>query len=218
MKARVSPRILSRHSRERGVTVFVVMMAVFLLTALGSWVIYAGGLAASASGYQRAASQSLYVAELGIVGGTGYLAQPGFAAANYAQAAHSLALNTPDDCQSVPDSTSRQFCKSIYMQEIDTAVSASSGGQNVLDLALAEGSMGPFANTLQGDFVLEMTDPRPVFVQGTDVNRQSYQKVTLTSYGMVRPQSANLCAGAAGQNSTASVVGMRAHAIIGPLN
>jgi Tfp pilus assembly protein PilX len=71
------------RSGERGAAVFVVMMAVLLLTALGVWAMRSAALTNTATGYQRASAQALFTAELGVVAGTGYLAIPGVAASNY---------------------------------------------------------------------------------------------------------------------------------------
>ena len=100
---------------------------------------------------------------------------------------------------------------------------------NLVDDTNAEGSFGPFASETQGDFRLEMTSPTPVYVAGNGIGGVSdpvYRKVVLTSFGLTRPHagaivSGNLCtvggSSASPENSSAGRVGMRAHAIIGPL-
>ncbi len=214
-----------KRSRQRGAAVFVVMMAILILTSVGVWAIHAAGMTSAASGYQRAAAQTLYTAELGIIVGTSYFSMPGYADANYRAAQSQLdnPAKTPDACASIQG---RAFCKSLYMEDIDTTINTETntfGDQySVLDLASAEGSMGPRGSALspefalEGHFVLEMTDPRPVLVAGTDVKSNMYQKVTLTSYGTVRPFDANRCSQAA--NSAASQLAIRSHVIIGPVN
>lgn len=206
-----------RRSSERGSVVFIVMMAIVLLTSLGVWVSYAAGLTARSAGHQREAAQSLYVAELGVLAGTGYLAQPGLAAANYQQALKDLAEGDPDDCFSVPAGADRRFCKSIFMEEIETATVGDTGF-NLLDFA-AEGSLSPYAAVTEGTFNLEISDPRPADVMGTSVGSGLYQLVTISAYATVRPMTAgaNYCTNAGGANSAASLTGMRAFSVIGPL-
>jgi hypothetical protein len=217
-------RLHNRHSSQRGAAVFVVMMTILVVASLGSWGIYSASLTSAGSGYQRSAAQAQSTAELGILAGTGYFSVPGFANANYRQAVISLANGSRDACLSVD---AGQFCKSIYMADIDSTISAETAtigtAFSILDQTNAAGSMGPFSPTsdpdqaLEGHFILEMTDPKHVLVPGTDVESGVYQRVTLTSYGMVRPyDAASLCE--MEQSASASQVGVRAHVIIGPLD
>jgi hypothetical protein len=203
---------------RRGAAVFVVMMAIILLTGVGMWAVHLAGLTDAASGYARAAAQAQYTGELGIVAGSGYLSIPGFADANYA-----VAVATPDDCWSVSQTaTPGEFCKAMPMTDIDTAIAAEtlnfgSVSYNLMDLGAAQGSLGPVAGVLDGNFILEMSEPRPAVVEGMDVGQLKYQTVTLTSYGIVRPQNGAFCTGAQGENAVATQVGMRARMILGPL-
>lgn len=207
-----SPR---RCAGQRGITLFVVMMAIMLLTSLGAWVIYAGGIATTASGSQRASSQAQYIAEAGILGGTAYLAQPEAARDNMASADANRAAGSDDACLSVPGTAIRPFCKAVYMAEVNNKI----GAPSIFDAQ----SMGPYAGSLEGNFFFEITDPRGAFVEGSVASTSQtggtpYRNVTLTAYGSVRPTSANACLDAAPQNAAATMVGMRAQAIIGPVN
>ena len=47
------------RSHERGVTVFVVMLAIVMLTGAGTWSMYSAGLTDQASGYARASAQAV---------------------------------------------------------------------------------------------------------------------------------------------------------------
>lgn len=212
-----------KRSNQRGAAIFIVVMAIMLLTSVGLFAMYSAGRTARASGFNRVSAQALYTAELGILSGTGYLSVPGYADANYKRALKDAAAGTADNCESVPAGA---FCKRILMGDIDTSIqvlSASGTPETILELTDAMGSMSPFPTgdvaAIEGDFMLEMADPRPIDVPGTEVGSGTYQRVTLTSYGMVRPEPAggNLCVNAAGENSTAARLSMRAHAIIGPI-
>jgi hypothetical protein len=216
-----------RRSKQRGAAVFIVVMAIMLLTSLGLFAIYSAGRTARVAGFNRVSAQALYTAELGILSGTGYLSIPGFGDANYKAALRDRddPTRNADQCESVP---AGEFCKRILMGDIDTSiellVAASTGTPDtILELTTAEGSMSPYPalnpSAIEGDFWLEMADPRPIDVPGTEVGSGTYQRVTLTSFGMVRPvpASGNLCVNAAGENSAAARLSARAHVIIGPI-
>ncbi len=209
----------SSRRKQRGVTVFIVMLTIVLLTGGGTWAMYSAGLTNQASGFSRAASQTLYTAELGLVAGGQYLSVPGYADANYTVAKNKQAQDQSDACFSAPDLVaadgSAPFCKSILMSDLNGNLNAP-----LLDQAGAEGSMGPFAPTdpagIEGNFVLELSEPRPVSLPGEPFSG-AYQKVTLTSYGFVRPSGGGAICGGAEYNAVATMMGMRAHMIIGPL-
>lgn len=58
-------RSITRQSSERGATLFVVVLAITLLTGVGLYSLHSSALVARASGNQREARQSAYLAELG---------------------------------------------------------------------------------------------------------------------------------------------------------
>lgn len=222
-ETRIHARLTARasSSRERGAAVFIVMLSLLLLSGLGVWALETATLVDQASGYNRASLQTQYTAELGVQAGTAFLGMPGWATAHY-----NAGLSRPDPCEStqglVVGTTGRPFCKSIYMQEIDSATYLQTQ-RNLLETGVA-GSLSPFASvspaSVQGDFVLEMTDPQRAIVPGSDLSRSSYYRVTLTSRGIVRPRPAAagaLCEGNSSQNSSAGRIGVRAHTIIGPI-
>ncbi len=222
---RLAPRIRRAKARkgQRGAALFVIMMAILLLSGLGMWAMHSASIIGRASGYSRAALQTQYIAEMGILAGTGYLSLPNMAALNH-QAAQSAALgSSSDDCLSV---SSGQYCRSISKQEIE-AIPQMNASVTLTDTQ----SLSPadIPDPLQGDFTVEMTSPRPVIVPGSPLSADEtpYRMVTLTSYGTVRPDpggaaSDNLCTDAGGdaltaENSSAGRIAMRAHAIIGPV-
>lgn len=217
-KRRSLPSRNFNRSGERGSVIFIVVMGMMLLTSLGTWVVYAGGIASNAAGYQRSASQTLYLSELAILSGTSYLAQPGMAGQAYALQEANRAAGTPDTCVSVPNQTPADKCKVVGLPEINTqAIASNASGYGLLDIT-AGGSFSPYAATQEGDFLIEVSGFRPAEVMGTDVaNLGRYQSVTIAAYATVRPTSANVCTGAAGANSAATQVGMRAYSVIGPM-
>jgi hypothetical protein len=56
---------VKRHSGERGAALFVVVLVITLLTAIGVFAMHATSLAQLGSGYSRRASAAFYLAELG---------------------------------------------------------------------------------------------------------------------------------------------------------
>lgn len=220
-------KLAAKRAREqRGVTVFVVMTAISILTATGLLAMHFSGLAVQASGYARAATQTLYTAELGLISGSAFLSLPGSARAQYQSALAKQNTTERDTCRSAPGTAS--FCKSVGMNNLDETIAAktlSFGGTayTLLDQT-AGGSLGPFAASssagLQGDFYFEMTEPRSVTLPGDSTGIGTYQTVTLTSYGTVRPGggASAICSGARANNAAATMLGMRAHMVIGPLD
>jgi len=215
-----------RRSSERGITVFVVMLAIVMLTGAGTWAMYSAGLTDQASGYARASAQALYTAELGLLAGSAYLSVPGYADSNFEVATKSLATGPRDACISASDTT--DFCKSISMSNLDstfaTETTANGGvAYSLMDQASAQGSLSPFDPTdaafIEGDFLLEMTEPRPVTLPGEATQAGLYQRVTLTAFGRVRPAlgSSSFCTGSRANNAAATMMGMRAHMVVGPL-
>lgn len=207
------------RSSERGSVLFIVLMGMLLLTSLGTWVVYAGGIASSTSGYQRAASQTLYLSELAVLTGTAYMAQPGKARDDNEIMKKSRADGSPDSCQSIPNQTNADKCKSYGLPQFNDLIVASgnASGYSLLDLT-AGGSFSPYATTQQGDFTIEFSDHKGTYVQGNDTAKKDlYQSTTITAYARLRPYSANVCTGAEGANSAATEVGMRAYSVIGPM-
>lgn len=64
MKRRAPTRVRLR-STERGATIFVVVLAITLLTGIGLFTVHSSSLLARAAGNQREATQTAYLAELG---------------------------------------------------------------------------------------------------------------------------------------------------------
>jgi hypothetical protein len=206
-----------RAPRQRGAAVFIVVMTLLMLSAIGVWSMHSANIVDRASGYSRAAMQTQYLSEMGTLATTGLLAVPGFAEAN-------VQPTDRDACLSTPNST---FCKSLFLDELAQQTDELTGAV-VTDVTTDEGSFGPLANELQGHFRVELTDPVPVVMAGTDIGGGAvveFRRYTLTSYGTVRPfgtgaVGVDLCtiAGAsqAQANSAAGTIAMRSHAILGP--
>jgi hypothetical protein len=218
---------LGRRSRtsQRGAAVFVVMMAILLLSGMGVWSMHSASLVDRASGYERMSLQAQYVSELGLTAASSYLSLPSMASVNFALGEKAYGTGG-DACESTKSSPSATFCKSLWLKDIENVTKSTTN--QALTVDGAAGSFGPIANEVQGDFTVEMTSPRKAIVPGSSLSTESpYRLVTLTSYGTVRPHTGaaadgNLCAATSGvsstaQNSAAGRIAVRSHAIIGPI-
>jgi hypothetical protein len=110
------PQRRRRQARERGAAIFVVVLALTLLTGVGIWSMRSAALVDQASGHARAAMQGQYLAEMGLITASTLLAIPG-----YARKADSIALGkdplrpTPDACRGT---VATSYCKVWEVQDI----------------------------------------------------------------------------------------------------
>jgi hypothetical protein len=230
-RAPFGPRGLRRRHGERGAAVFVVVMALTMLTAIGVFGIRAASLAGAASGYDRQSTQNHYVSEYGLLGAVTELSS-GRRAAYVDKMGKGV-----EQCSAVKgvtNPTGSVPCYHLYANDVQKAVTANFSNRPLFEATsmsgstITPGSLGPGA--LDGDFVVEMTDPGPVGmpVAGSDLGgtgpKFRYLQVTLTSTGQVRPSGVNNCEdvatglgnvdvkGAAAGNETG-----RAFVVIGPM-
>jgi len=214
----------ARHASERGAAVFIVMMAILLLSGIGVWSMHSASLVDRASGYERMSLQAQYVSELGLTAASSYLSLPSMASVNFNLGEKAYGTGG-DACESTKSSPTATFCKSLWLTDIENVTRNAT--TQYLTVDAAGGSFGPLANEVQGDFTVEMTSPRRAIVPGSSLSSESpYRLVTLTSYGTVRPHTGsavagNLCAASsvssAPQNASAGRIAVRSHAIIGPI-
>jgi|GEM_PF-1817007 len=224
----VPARAVPVQTGQRGAAVFVVMMAILLLSGMGMWAMHAASLVDRASGYERTALQAQYVSEMGLTAASAYLSLPSMASVNFKLGQRAYSSGLGDKCESIPSTITTGFCRSVWPKDINIATAAASGGALMNDgLGVTRGSFSPFANEMQGDFTVEMTSPRRAIVPGSPLSEDSpYRLVTLTSYGTVRPHTLaavgdNLCGATASpstaQNAAAGRIAVRSHVIIGPI-
>jgi hypothetical protein len=124
-------------------------------------------------------------------------------------------------------------CYHLYANDVQKAVNDNFSGRPLFESTISSGgltpgSLGPGA--LDGDFVVELTDPGPVGmpVAGSDIGgtgpKFRYLQVTLTSTGQVRPSGTGACDGVSTSGGAVDVQGQiagnetgRAFVVIGPL-
>lgn len=214
------------RTSERGAAIFIVVMVLTMLTAIGIFAARASSMSEAAAGFDRQNSQNHYTAEYGLLGAITELGTPKRNA--YVQRMSS----GTDRCAGTQglengDAGTAPPCYHLYASEIQGAVTLNGGGRQLFDPGGADagtpipGSLGTTA--LDGDFVVEMTDPGPAStpVAGADLagvgSKFRYIQVTLTSTGQVRPRAADpaLCdpnaARVAGNESA------RANVVVGPV-
>lgn len=205
-----------RNPRERGAAVFVVVMAITLLTAVGLFAAHSATLVDQASGYARLARQTQSIAEYGTLAAAAELST-GASDAYVQQIATS-----GDKCRANDGLSGSPACYKLYMSQLNQRTNALNGRSLIepTDVNGVPGSFGRNASTA-GDFVVELTDPGPAgrAIAGTDAGDTGtsfrYLKVTATTTAQVR-SSAAACV-----DSVTTTVGqqsLRAHLVIGPLH
>jgi hypothetical protein len=222
-------RARSRHP-ERGAALFVVVMVITLLSAVGLFAIRSASLVDIAAGYNRQAVQAHYLTEYGTIVAVTELGS-GAGAAYVRQMEQGT-----DDCRmtrGLPPLApgAKTPCYKVFMSELARRVDQQFPGNLLLEPALegtppVPGSLGPYSPStgaaLEGNFVVELTDPGPADrpVAGTDVGGTGqdfrFVQVVLTTFGQVRPQTATTAC-APGNVTTASLQAVRAHVVLGPI-
>jgi len=216
------PRATSR-AHQRGAAIFIVVMVMNLLTAIGVFAVRAAGMGTATAGYDRQNTQNHYVGEYGMLSVVSELSTT-------RRSAYVTQMSSSHDkcwaTQNLADPSAGVFvpCYRLYAHEIQNLLPT---GRQLFDPSSADGgtlltpgSLGPAS--LDGDFVVEMTDPGPVGapVAGTDVGgtgpRFRYLQVTLTSIGQVRP-SGDPAACVGNNAALAGNENGRAFVVIGPL-
>lgn len=204
------------HRSERGAAVFVVVLAITMLTAVGLFAAHAATLVDQAAGYARMARQTQYLSEYGTLAAAAELgsgsAEPYFrqmlAGANACRAnASGTTLGKP--CY-------KMFYSDLNARTNQPLISDQSGDHPGFVGFTDDGEN----DGVIGDFVVELTDPGPTGapVAGTDLGGTGltfrYVKVTATTTAHMRPP------GAVCTNSISTLSGqqaLRAHLVIGPI-
>jgi hypothetical protein len=180
------------RSRQRGATIFVVVLVITLLMGIGSFAARSAHLATAASGSERQMVQARYVAEYGMMFATAKLSNP--AAQSFLDAmAHPTATTL---CNGQTAAMPGRSCYQMLATDVTTELT--SGGLNICDPAAppTPGSLG-LSNT-QCDFRVELTDlsPGPVAAGNSGASSNSsgpggsnpsrFWYITGTSTGQVR--------------------------------
>lgn len=200
---------------ERGAALFVVVLVITLLTAIGIFSARAASLVNVASGYNRQAVQTQYIAEYGVRGVTARMAR------GEADAILSEMVGGVDTCEASAKLSvltgQRASCYKLFMQEVSSALETP-----LLELptSTAPGSLGPPGEPdgqMLGNFMVELTEQSKAgALAGFQVDGQnpSFQlvRLTLTAQGAVRPFTAGTACDD-GSSRAAGVAYMRSHVV-----
>lgn len=204
---------IGRRRGERGATIFVVVMAVTMLTAVGLFAAHSATLVDQAAGYARMARQTQQLAEYGTLAATAELGS-GTAESHIAEL-----YQTGNFCVANAARVGAACYKRSYA-DIDARTQDLSGETLTTNATGTEDSVVGNGKT-QGTFMVELTDPSDnVRVPGSDYSTSStvryrYVKVTATSIAQLRPADAAVC-----DEGVATLSGqqmMRAHLVVGPI-
>jgi PilX N-terminal len=190
---------LKRRSSERGAALFVVVLVVTLLTAIGAFAMHATSLAQLSSGYSRRAAAALYLAEMAANLRVATIADDG--ADFYAKGHHypPYASVLADDCKEAKELKSllpvdtAAFCAVMDTSAAMTKALAASSGLS----GDADGFFGtmsrpdsPLVQSVVGGIRVEATDEvrAPIALEGNPLDGKVKQ-VTLTITGALLPYS-----------------------------
>jgi len=202
---------MTRREGERGAAVFIVMMVLTLLTAVGLFAVRSASLAELAAGYDREGAQAALVAEYAITASAAYLANdPSTVLIGYKASMGP----TPQPCQSnampgtYPSPAPRPGCYRLELAEVQASFMRSSNETvfappNLVGTVLGGTSSLNANETTNATFVVEVTDAAKTGVPANgDDAKVSLVQMTLTAISQVRPAAAcaaSLSAPAAGQ-------------------
>jgi hypothetical protein len=202
------------RSQERGVAIFIVVMVLTMLSAIGVFAMRAASMATLTSGYDRQGTQNQLAGDYGMLATiTEFGTDTG--SGQYTELLKPKAdlcfanRGSPADAGYIP-------CLHITPANIQPKVAVPLFAPSSGSLAappVVPGSLGPAG--LAGDFNVEITDPGDVGepVKGAQVgSKYQYKQVTLTSTGQVRPTGD----GGAACTSAGNISG-RAYIVIGPV-
>jgi hypothetical protein len=194
------------RTRERGAAIFIVVMVIALLTAVGLFAARAASLGETSAGFDRQSLQTLALAEYG---GKAASMQLGAAPTGYID----MIRSSTDVCevnQRITDplllgkGMLRAPCYNIYSSEIQNAVATGPLKANLIEpqSATDPGSLGPVLPALpsgsgsppflDGIFKVELTDAyKGKGLPGMDVaGKYGTYRVTMTAFAQIRSLSA----------------------------
>jgi hypothetical protein len=216
--------LTSRSRRQRGAAVFIVVMVLTLLAAIGIFAIRSASLVTLASGHNRQAMQTMQFAEYATRAAVAELGDPRLTS-YYAR----LVDNSADQClvnlRVTATGLVAPACYKLMLDEITRGVQQNYSDQALLDpqTAVADGSLGPrltaagdTESALEGVFAVEMHDlfdgPTPPGMKADDTQLGG-KVLTLTTFAQIRMVGSGTAAFCAEQTTapSASLHAVRAH-------
>lgn len=207
---------LTSRSSQRGAAVFVVVLIITMLSALGLFAVRSAALANSSAGGARQMTQVHYVTEYGVLLAAGELA--GDARQNYADEMRSQ--SHAGDCGAA-SGASNATCFVMYTGGFEKRIQRASGRST--ETALAADGLGTSSTPIEGVVRVEMTelrrkdDIRGMALTGLSAEGMPrYFTLTVTSSGQVRP-AAQSGVRVAAAHAAAGLETSQAHLTVGPL-
>jgi hypothetical protein len=212
-----SSRLRRERAAERGTTLFVVVLVITMLTGIGLYTVHSAALLARASGNERQATQTEYLAQLGTYAA---LSQLSIAPSAYIP----QALSGTDDCRMNLGLDTTTF-QSPPCLELSSSSYTLQTGHSMFDTDTFGTALDPKKTTptplVGGRFLTEVTDVSLTIgpVTGMDAvsrNAFHYYEAKLTTIAVVQPAAA----GAACVENVMQVAGQhmtRAHVLVGPV-
>jgi hypothetical protein len=189
--------MVTRHRQEqRGAAVFIVVMVLTLLTAVGIFAVRSASMADIAAGYDREAAQTSLVAQYATTTAATYLATP---------AGSVIISNMKPNlyCQSNMGIQAACFKLTSAMLEASTLLQ---GNEDLFETSSSSLNANALPTT-EADFMIELTDPAKSG-ELTPGNPTSPVEVTVTAIAQVRQATA--CVNGVGTTSNAGQQVMRA--------
>jgi hypothetical protein len=188
--------VIRRRRGQRGAAVFIVVMVLTLLTAVGIFAVRSASMADIAAGYDREAAQTSLVAQYATTTAATYLAT----------AAGSVIISNMKPnlyCQSNMGIQAACFKLTSAMLEASTL---QQGNEDLFETSSSSLNANTIATT-EADFMIELTDPARSG-QLTPGDPHSPVEVTVTAIAQVR--QATVCVNGVGTTSNAGQQVMRA--------
>lgn len=209
-----------RRQAQRGAAVFIVVMVMTLLTAMGVFAVRSASLADQAAGYDREGAQAALVAEYAVTATVAYMAT-GVSGVIMSRLDQSKTELNPPRCESnfLADLTPvpRPSCFRLNLSDLETSFSKSSS-ETVFAPALLPASSTVAGSTsslnanetTNATFVVEVTEAAKTGVPNAGSGTTATPvMMTLTAIAQVRPAAAcaaGASAPAAGQQAMRAMI------------
>lgn len=181
------------RARERGAAIFIVLLVLTVLSAIGVFAARTAGLNQRASGYDRQGTQTGYVAEYGTTMVIDEVGSQGSMYVNMLQQTSTERCVSNQYINLDGGAVANTSCYKVFKYNLETMLTQSGSSASLFDLD--GGSLGPTQRGLSPDFSVELTDLGPPGrpVAGSDVGgtgpSQRFRQITFSGIGQVRSGS-----------------------------